>query len=57
MVHTLAWWGKSESSMLCRHGEHAVVLRINTLRTCTEQQTVQVLTQVLIHTLQIKVFN
>ena len=43
--------------MLCRHGEHAVVLRINTLRTCTEQQTVQVLTQVLIHTLQIKVFN
>ena len=36
--------------MLCRHGKHAVGLRINTIRTCTEQQTVQVLTQVLIHT-------
>ena len=52
MGHTLARWGKSESSMLCRHGDHAVGLRINTLRTCTEQQTVQVLTHVLIHTLQ-----
>ena len=30
--------------MLCRHGKHAVGLRINILRTCTEQQTVQVLT-------------
>ena len=36
--------------MLCRHGKHAVGLRINTLITCTEQQTVQVLTHVLIHT-------
>ena len=36
--------------MLFRHGKHAVGLRINTIRTCTEQQTVQVLTQVLIHT-------
>ena len=36
--------------MLCRHGGHAVGFRINTLRTCTEQQTVQVLTHVVIHT-------
>ena len=43
MGHTLAWWGKSE---------YAVGLRVNTLRTCTEQLTVQVLTRVLIHTLQ-----
>ena len=35
-----------EQCMLCRHGRHAVGLRVNTLRTCTEQQTVQVLTHV-----------
>ena len=38
--------------MLCRDGKHAVSLRINTLRTYTEQQTVQVLTHVVIYTLQ-----
>ena len=36
--------------MLCRHGKHTVGLRINILRICTEQQTIQVLTQVVIHT-------
>ena len=38
--------------MLCRDGKHAVGLRINKLlvRTCTEQQTVQVLTHVYSYT-------
>ena len=35
-----------EQCMLCRDGRHAVGLRVNTLRTCTEQQTVQVLTHI-----------
>ena len=36
--------------MLCMHGKHAVGLRMNTLRTCTEQQTVQGLTHVVTDT-------
>ena len=39
--------------MPCRLGRHAVGLRINILRTCTEQQTVQALTHglyIYIHT-------
>ena len=36
--------------MPCRHGKHAVSLRINILRTCTEQQAVQVLTHVFAYT-------
>ena len=35
-----------EQCMLCRDGKHTVGLRVNTLRTCTEQQTVQVLTDI-----------
>ena len=38
--------------MLCRHGKHTVGLRINILRICTEQQTIQVLTGCYTHTLQ-----
>ena len=36
--------------MPCRHGKHEVSLRINILRTCTEQQIVQVLTHVFVYT-------
>ena len=36
--------------MSCRHGKHAVGIRINILRTCTEQQTVQVFTHVFVYT-------